>query len=88
VEAIFWRNDVDVSVKNMSCYHIDAIMKDESGGSGGLLPLYRDTKAENDKTWRLMHILKNHYELLCLCLSEFNEILFESEKVGGQQKTQ
>jgi hypothetical protein len=53
-----------------------------------VVPFLASKAKEKDKTWRLMRILKNQYDMAWLCLGDFNEILFESEKVGGRRKAQ
>ncbi|KAJ1284176.1 hypothetical protein BS78_03G185100 [Paspalum vaginatum] len=81
--ALFWRRGVDVSVKSLSKYHIDAVVQEEDGASWRLTGIYGDPRAEEkQKTWRLLEILKNQYNKPWLCLGDFNEILFGCEKQG------
>ena len=41
-----------------------------------------------EKKWKLMCILHGQLSLPWVCFGDFNEILFESEKQGGQAKIQ
>ena len=82
--ALFWKRDVDVTLKSISKYHIDVLVKEEDGRVWRLTGIYGEPKAEEKKkTWRLMRILNNLYKMPWLCLGDFNEILFGFEKEGG-----
>ena len=82
--ALFWRNGVDVNVKSMSKYHIDAIIKEVDGGSWRFTGIYGESKTEEkENTWALLRLLKAKSNLPWLCSGDFNEILFNCEKEGG-----
>ncbi|KAJ1283965.1 hypothetical protein BS78_03G168000 [Paspalum vaginatum] len=82
--ALFWKRDVDVTLKSISKYHIDVVVKEEDGRDWRLTGIYGQPRAEEkEKTWRLMRILNNLYKKPWLCLGDFNEILFRSQKEGG-----
>jgi len=82
--ALFWRNGVDVNVKSMSKYHIDAIIKEVDGGRWRFTGIYGESKTEEkDNTWALLRLLKAKSNLPWLCSGDFNEILFNCEKEGG-----
>ena len=50
--ALFWRNGVDVNVKSMSKYHIDAIIKEVDGGRWRFTGIYGESKTEEkENTW-------------------------------------
>ena len=86
--ALFWRRDVEVCIKSFSRYHIDAFVQDGEGVEWRLTGMYGEPKGEEKhKTWRLMKILSNQYNKPWLCLGDFNEILFGSEKEGGQPRS-
>lgn len=85
--ALFWRRGVEVTVKSLSKYHIDAFVQEEDGVEWRLSGIYGEPKAEEKgKTWRLLRILNNLYTKPWLCLGDFNEILFDYEKEGGQPR--
>ncbi|KAJ1296995.1 hypothetical protein BS78_01G344600 [Paspalum vaginatum] len=68
----------------ISKYHIDVVVKEEDGREWRLTGIYGEPRAEEkEKTWRLMRVLNNLYKKPWLCLGDFNEILFASEKEGG-----
>ena len=87
--ALFWRKEVDLTVKSLSRYHIDAVIKEEDGREWRFTGIYGDPKVEErDKTWKLLRILKNKYKKPWLCTGDFNEIMFGYEKEGGQPRSQ
>lgn len=43
--ALFWRSEVDLSVKSLSKYHIDAVIK-EDGGEWRFTGIYGEPKVE------------------------------------------
>ncbi|WVZ57425.1 hypothetical protein U9M48_007811 [Paspalum notatum var. saurae] len=85
--ALFWKKGVQVSIISLSKYHIDALVWEENGVEWRLTGVYGEPKMEEKgKTWRLLRLLNKQYSKPWLCLGDFNEILFEYEKVGGQPK--
>ncbi|KAJ1266324.1 hypothetical protein BS78_08G142100 [Paspalum vaginatum] len=85
--ALFWRKEIDLTVTSISKYHIDALIKEEGKGEWRFTGIYGEPKAEDkEKTWRLMRILKNRWKKPWLCAGDFNEILFNYEKEGGQPR--
>jgi exonuclease III len=82
--ALFWKRDVDITIKSISKYHIDALVKEEDGWVWRLTGIYGEPKAEGKgKTWRILRTLNNLYKKPWLCLGDFNEILFGHEKEGA-----
>ena len=87
--ALFWRNGVDVNVKSMSKYHIDAIIKEVDGGSWRFTGICGESKTEEkENTWALLRLLKAKSNLPWLCSGDFNEILFNCEKEGGAPRAE
>ena len=79
---------MEICIKSFSRYHIDAFVQDGEGMEWRLTGMYGEPKGEEKhKTWRLMKILNNQYNKPWLCLGDFNEILFGSEKEGGQPRS-
>ena len=76
---------MEVAVKSLSKYHIDALVQEEGGVEWRMTGVYGEQKTEEKgRTWRLLRILNNQYANPWLCLGDFNEILFGYEKEGGQ----
>jgi hypothetical protein len=82
--ALFWRRDIDLSVKSVSKYHIDSVIKEEDGLEWRFTGIYGESKCEEkDNTWELLRLLKTKFNMPWLCSGDFNEILFGCEKEGG-----
>ena len=88
--AIFWKKDVNLVVRPvMSRYHIDVEITGDDGFVWRLTGMYGESKSgEKDKTWRLLKLLHGQASLPWICFGDFNEILFDSEKQGGQPRAQ
>lgn len=85
--AVFWRKEVDLTVNNMSKYHIDIIIKEEDGFLWRYTGIYGESKMEEKtNTWDLLRRLKAERNLPWLCGGDLNEILFHHEKDGGPMK--
>ena len=85
--ALFWNKEIDLTVKSLSRYHIDAVVKEEDGRQWRFTGIYGEPKVEDrGKTWKLLRILKNMYRMPWLCAGDFNEVLFGHEKEGGQPR--
>jgi hypothetical protein len=44
--ALFWKRDVNVTIKSISKYHIDALVKEEDGCVWRLTGIYGEPKSE------------------------------------------
>ncbi|KAK1650817.1 hypothetical protein QYE76_068622 [Lolium multiflorum] len=88
--ALLWKKDVIVKVNpGTSRYHIDAEVTGADGFVWRLTGIYGEPNSgEKEKTWKLLRILHGHSSLPWMCFGDFNEILFASEKQGGQTKSQ
>ena len=86
--ALFWRKGIDLTVNSMSKYHIDATINEEDGLLWRFTGIYGEPRSEEkEKTWRLLRILRDRSNLSWLCCGDFNEILFNCEKAGGQPRS-
>lgn len=82
--ALFWKKEVNLMVKSLSKYHIDSIITKEDGFQWLFTGVYGESKSEEkDNTWETLQELKSKFHLSWLCCGDFNEILFDYEKVGG-----
>jgi len=87
--ALFWSREVDITLKSFSKYHIDSVIKGENDIEWRFTGIYGESKnEEKDKTWGMMHNLKDQFQMPWLCSGDFNEILFGFEKEGGQPKAE
>ena len=87
--ALFWRKEVDLTVKSLSKYHIDAIIKEKDGFKWRFTGIYGESRSEaKDNTWRMLRELKGQFNLPWLCCGDFNEILFSYEKEGGPPRAE
>lgn len=49
--VVFWRNDIDLTVKNMSKYHIVMVIKEEDNFEWRFSVVYGESRSEEEKTW-------------------------------------
>jgi hypothetical protein len=78
-----------MKVLSWSRYHIDAEIKEWDGLSWRFTGIYGESRSEEkDKTWRLLRLLNHRSNLPWLCCGDFNEILFNYEKVGGDARSE
>jgi exonuclease III len=82
--ALLWKRDVDVTIKSISKYHIDALVKEEDGCVWRLTGIYGEPKAEGkEKTWRILRTLNNLYKN-CGCVWEtLMKFFLGMRKMGG-----
>ena len=87
--ALFWKKDVNLTVKSLSKYHIDSVIKEEDGMEWRFTGVYGESRSEDkDNTWDTLRSLKDKFNLPWLCCGDFNEILFNYEKEGGPPRAE
>jgi hypothetical protein len=88
--ALLWNESVRVTVSPvMSRYHISADITGTDGFCWRFTGIYGESKSgEKDKTWKLLKTLHGHSSKSWLCVGDFNEVLFASEKQWGQVRSQ
>lgn len=82
--AVLWRRGVDVTLRNLSEYHIDMDVREEDGGEWRFTGVYGESRTDlKDKTWTMMRSLICTPAKPWMLAGDFNEILFAHEKEGG-----
>ncbi|CAM8882672.1 unnamed protein product [Rhodiola kirilowii] len=79
--AIWWADDVDLTVKSYSMNHIDCIV-DLSERIHFTVFYGNPVTHRRSESWNLLRKLSDNNSLRWLVLGDFNEILFSWEKVG------
>ena len=83
---MFWRREVDVTLRSFGRRHIDVDVKMEDVLVWRLTGMYGESAMEIKKeTWRTLRLLKQQHQggRPWLCIGDFNEILTSTEKTGG-----
>ncbi|KAL7153226.1 hypothetical protein ABFS83_04G152200 [Erythranthe nasuta] len=83
--ALLWQKDVKVELCNFSSNHIDAVVHDGPGSRAWRFTgIYGFPEQQRrNETWSLLRQLNAQSNLPWVIGGDFNEILFNSEKVGG-----
>ncbi|KAL0449473.1 UNVERIFIED_CONTAM: hypothetical protein Slati_1503700 [Sesamum latifolium] len=86
--ALLWKKSVSVTIQSFSNRHIDAsIQADTRSPISRFSGIYGDPETSNRKnTWELLTRLKAQSIRPWLCMGDFNEILEDSEKEGGNTR--
>ena len=85
--CIFWKNSMDVSIKNFSRYHVDAWVKEPLKEQWRLSCFYGEAnRSLRYKTWDMMTRLRGESTLPWLCIGDFNEILRKEEQMGVHER--
>jgi exonuclease III len=88
--ALFWKDMHYVELLSYSQQHINVkVQAFRSGAPWVLSGFYSHPKpAHREEVWKLLSYLRSIQSLPCLCLGNFNEVVDNSEKVGGNSKTE
>lgn len=87
--ALFWKNDINLTLKSLSEHHIDTIIREEDGFEWRFTGIYGESRSEEkENTWKLLRELKEKFDMPWLCCGDFNEILFNYEKEGGSPRAE
>lgn len=87
--SMLWREETKLSLISFSLHHIlcqTIRMDDEGDWSISGIYGWPDT-AQRDQTWQLLRALRNMVNDSWLCCGDFNEIMWNAEKKGGQLKS-
>ncbi|KAE8778581.1 Elongation factor 1-alpha [Hordeum vulgare] len=89
--SIFWRKDLDVSLRSYGRRHVDVDVANEEGLVWRLTGVYGESATHRKKeTWKMLRILKQQHKSgrLWLFFGDFSEILASNEKMGGAERPQ
>ncbi|GLT27461.1 hypothetical protein SLA2020_024580 [Shorea laevis] len=85
--ALLWTEDFTLQLSSISQSHIDVEIVDPGGRRWRLTGFYGHPEvARREESWTLLKSLKAASTLPWLCLGDFNEILRQSEKEGGNPR--
>ncbi|KAK3230421.1 hypothetical protein Dsin_002302 [Dipteronia sinensis] len=86
--CLFWTNFLKVDLLSFSRFHIDVQVNSHGGKIWRLTGFYgHPVASERFHSWTLLRRLHGMYSLPWFCVGDFNEILNDSEKVGGQSRS-
>lgn len=89
--ALFWKDDCDLIMLNYSMNHIHASINDSSfeGGEGLIMGVYGHPQIDRrDEVWSLIKSLSVGVNFPWLVFEDFNEILNQLEKYGGNYRSE
>ena len=87
--ALFWKGNVDLHVETSFKNHIDAVVDKGKEGAWRIIGFYGEPVTHKRiKSWNLLRELNSQMTLAWLCLGDFNEITRQSEKLGGNARSQ
>ena len=85
--CIFWKNSLDVAIKNFSEYHVDTWVTEAGKEQWRLTCFYGEaTRNLRYKTWNTMKRLRGESTLSWMCIGDFNEILRPEEQHGPNER--
>ena len=71
-----------------SQYHIDVIPTERDREPWRLICVYGEEQlSERHKTWSLLKFIKSSSPLPWVCIGDFNEVLYQSEHIGVQERS-
>ena len=82
--VLFWKESMNLQVETSSKNHIDCIIGGGTEGAWRFTGFYGEPITHKcHESWELLQQLHSQFNLLWLCVGDFNEILKGVEKQGG-----
>ena len=83
--ALLWLSEVCLEVVSFSNQHIDSKISDSASEEGWRFTGFYGNPVVGDrwKSWNILRRLSESQTLPWLCAGDFNEILYDNEKMGG-----
>ena len=87
--ALLWRKEVRVDIQTFGPWHIDVEVGGVTGtGTWRFTGFYgQPDTSKREETWRILERLGNANHLPWLCMGDFNEIVSDFEKLGGNLRS-
>ncbi|KAL0001323.1 hypothetical protein SO802_015104 [Lithocarpus litseifolius] len=86
--VLYWKISVEIDIVSSSVNHIDVIVNKNSGDPWRFTGFYGEPEThKRQESWDLLRSLYGQSSLLWLCVGDFNEIVKQSEKLGGRLKS-
>ena len=83
--VLYWKNDLLIDVVSSSLNHIDVVINKDTKEAWRFTGFYGEPEThKRQETWELLRNLHSQNSLPWLCAGDFNEILKQSEKLGGR----
>ncbi|XP_075640491.1 uncharacterized protein LOC142612260 [Castanea sativa] len=83
--VLYWKNSVEIDIESSSVNHIDVIVNRHSGEPWRFTGFYGEPETHRrQESWDLLRSLHGRNSLPWLCARDFNEIIKQSEKLGGR----
>ncbi|XP_042958111.1 uncharacterized protein LOC122293658 [Carya illinoinensis] len=89
--AMLWKDDVNLHILNYSSHHIHALIRNSmfEGGVGIITGVYGHPQTERrEEVWSIVKALGRGVTSPWLVFGDFNEILNQSEKHGGNLRSE
>ncbi|XVF69945.1 hypothetical protein PTKIN_Ptkin11bG0121700 [Pterospermum kingtungense] len=84
---MMWKENVDMKIQGFSKHHIDAEITEQNGRQWRLTGIYDEPNMNlRSHTWSLLRTVARDNSLPWLCLGDFNELIWSSEKEGGRMR--
>ncbi|XP_073358249.1 uncharacterized protein [Aegilops tauschii subsp. strangulata] len=85
--GIFWKDGLDLRVKNFSRYHIDVWVAEPGKEDWRLTCVYGEAnRSLRQNTWDTMTRLRGELTLPWVCIGDFNEVLRREEQMGPNER--
>ena len=85
--CIYWKNSVDLTLRNYSKYHIDMTVKEVGNDPWRLTCWYGEAnRSLRHLTWNMMRFLKADSDMPWVNISDFNEVLRREEQMGPNDR--
>lgn len=85
--VLLWRNDLTIREVEVTPNYIDVIIQD--GVEWRLTGIYGEPRwDQKERTWAALRSIKSNVNEPWIVIGDFNEILYNHEKEGGQPRSQ